>query len=61
MKTREEVIGLIEKQLDSCGEIKPKGCNKAHYGRCELEQLINFIYGSYNNKKNLKPSTLYKY
>lgn len=50
--TREEAIAFFTKQLKTgtkAGHIKPDGYSKSigewHYGKCELYDLIDAIYG----------------
>jgi len=50
IKTRVAAVKLIEKQLD--GETEK--CTMAHYGRCELRELLDFIYGEEPKKPSEK-------
>lgn len=49
MKSREEVVKLIKLQLNDLNSertgAREKG-SKAHYGKQELRELLDFIYGS---------------
>lgn len=54
MKTREEIEAFIREQLDSSGAAKKKygkssgkwrdGPRAHHYGKCELKDLVAFIF-----------------
>lgn len=49
MKTRKECWELIEKQMD--GEGKYKLSDSWHYGKVELKELMDFIYGEYKEEE----------
>lgn len=47
--SREEVARFVEQQLNWETPASQKGC-KAHYGLCELKELLDFIYGKPENE-----------
>ena len=47
MKTRTEIVNFVEKQMNYLTEVsKEKNKNHvSHYGRMELKELMDFIFG----------------
>jgi hypothetical protein len=45
MKARAEVVTFIQEQLDWKRESTKSKCSAHHYGRQDLRDLLDFIYG----------------
>jgi hypothetical protein len=61
MRTREEVREFIRCQLEKCskdprhkreGRYLRKDLEQWHYGKCELKDLLDFIFGEYKEEND---------